>query len=203
MPTNQGEPRIVGYAQQRDFTCGAACLMVALHELGRGELSEQRELDIWRAAHPPFYTGCLPAALARRARHEGCDATLLVEPTAFRSQLQRCPPGLRLFYRYLLAVERLLERGLTVERIREPAEPLRRLIGRPGARMLLLVEVEDHDLHYLLVRRNDNDLVVLDPADGRNTRRPLQSELLPDNATGYYLFIEPGPSGRARASGGL
>ncbi len=181
---------IVSYAQSRDYTCGAAALMVALHELGRGELSEEQELRIWRYAHPLLYAGSLPAKLAKFARRQGCDARLLVWRSKLNELLRRCPFHWRLYYRYVSASERLAELGMPAEPCEGASEALRRLTERPGARMLALVEVDGYELHYVLARMCDGGLWVLDPAVGSNQRFEPDDPTLGHNLAGYFILID-------------
>ena len=184
------EPRIASYRQSRDFTCGAAALAVALHELGCGDLSEQEELRIWRYAHVPWYGGSLPARLARFAQERGCDARLLVCRARVRELCRAAPLRWRLVYRYVLAHERLAELQTPPVMLNTLADVSQWLDGRPRGRILALVQEDGYELHYVLARRHDGGLLVLDPAHGSNVR------VAPDNLTfgsspaGYFVLID-------------
>lgn len=64
------------YRQTTDFTCGPACLLMAMGALRQGRLLERREeLQIWREATTVFMTsghgGCSPQGLALAAWRRG------------------------------------------------------------------------------------------------------------------------------------
>ncbi len=181
---------IVSYAQSREYTCGAAALMVALHELGCSELSETQELRIWRDAHPRLYTGSLPAKLAKFAQRQGCAARLLVWRSRLDEFLRRCPFLWRLYYRYVLACERFAELSVAPDTCEAPSDVLRHLAKRPTARLLALVEVEGYELHYVLARICDGGLWVLDPACGSNQRFEPDELTLGHHLAGYFILID-------------
>ncbi|WP_221801820.1 GNAT family N-acetyltransferase/peptidase C39 family protein [Oceanobacter mangrovi] len=72
------------YEQTTDFTCGPACLMMALKTLNPNSLMNQREeLQIWREATTIFMTsghgGCSPYGLALSAFERGAQVALYAE----------------------------------------------------------------------------------------------------------------------------
>lgn len=71
------------YAQTLEFTCGPACLMMAMKSLDtKTRLDRTLELRLWREATSIFMTsghgGCSPYGLALSARQRGFDVTLYV-----------------------------------------------------------------------------------------------------------------------------
>ncbi|WP_445178481.1 GNAT family N-acetyltransferase/peptidase C39 family protein [Pseudomonas sp. McL0111] len=73
--------RVPFYSQTTDFTCGPACLLMAIGALQSERLLERREeLQIWREATTVFMTsghgGCSPQGLALAAWRRGFAVTL-------------------------------------------------------------------------------------------------------------------------------
>jgi len=71
------------YAQTLEFTCGPACLMMAMKSLNpKTRLDRMLELRLWREATSIFMTsghgGCSPYGLALSASQRGFDVTLYV-----------------------------------------------------------------------------------------------------------------------------
>jgi ribosomal-protein-alanine acetyltransferase len=74
--------RVPYYAQSTDFTCGPACLLMAMAALQRGrQFGLKDELDVWREATTVFMTaghgGCGPHGLALAAVRRGFPAEVV------------------------------------------------------------------------------------------------------------------------------
>ena len=72
------------YKQTLDFTCGASCLMMAMHAIDPSFIMDRRnELRIWREANMVFMTsghgGCGPYGMALAAFKRGFDVTVFIE----------------------------------------------------------------------------------------------------------------------------
>lgn len=75
--------RVPYYEQTLDFTCGAACLIMAMQALKpESEPDRKLELRLWREATTIFMTsghgGCGPYGLALAAKHRGFDVQVFV-----------------------------------------------------------------------------------------------------------------------------
>jgi len=75
--------RVPYYAQTLEFTCGPACLMMAMKAINpKAKLDRRQELRIWREATSIFMTsghgGCSPYGLALSAYHRGLKPKLFV-----------------------------------------------------------------------------------------------------------------------------
>ncbi|WP_417536502.1 GNAT family N-acetyltransferase/peptidase C39 family protein [Methylophaga sp.] len=75
-------PEVAHYSQSTDFTCGPACLMMAMKSMdGELALTRQLELQLWREATTIFMTsghgGCSPQGLALAANQRGLKTTLV------------------------------------------------------------------------------------------------------------------------------
>jgi ribosomal protein S18 acetylase RimI-like enzyme len=82
-----GESRVPYIRQTLEFTCGPACLLMAMKALdATAEISRARELRIWREATTIFMTsglgGCGPLGLALAAWRRGLQVTLSISDTA-------------------------------------------------------------------------------------------------------------------------
>jgi len=77
------QSRVPYYAQTLEFTCGPACLMMAMKAIApKTRLDRRLELRIWREATSIFMTsghgGCSPYGLALSAFHRGLKVRLFV-----------------------------------------------------------------------------------------------------------------------------
>lgn len=75
-------PEVAHYSQSTDFTCGPACLMMAMKCMDSElALTRQLELQLWREATTIFMTsghgGCSPQGLALAANHRGLKTSLV------------------------------------------------------------------------------------------------------------------------------
>ena len=73
------------FSQTTDFTCGPACLMMALKHLGAVEtLDERLELRLWRETTTIYlasgHGGCGPFGMAVAAAHRGVEAEVRLAP---------------------------------------------------------------------------------------------------------------------------
>lgn len=71
------------YQQTTEFTCGPAALMMAMHNQDASyEMSQEKELDLWREATTIFMTsghgGCHPIGLALAADRRGFEARVFL-----------------------------------------------------------------------------------------------------------------------------
>ncbi len=71
------------YQQTTEFTCGAACLLMAMAAIDTGRsMSRKEEIQLWREATTVFMTaghgGCSPQGLALAAWRRGFDVRLVV-----------------------------------------------------------------------------------------------------------------------------
>lgn len=91
------QARVPYYQQTTDFTCGPACLMMAMRALDDGlELSRTLELRLWREATSIFMTaghgGCGPYGLALAAHRRGFSVEIYVkESGVFLADTVRSP----------------------------------------------------------------------------------------------------------------
>ncbi|MCX4187968.1 GNAT family N-acetyltransferase/peptidase C39 family protein [Methylophaga sp. OBS4] len=75
-------PQVAHYSQTTDFTCGSACLMMALKAFAPDTMLDRKlELQLWREATTIFMTsghgGCSPQGLALAAFQRGLNTTLI------------------------------------------------------------------------------------------------------------------------------
>ncbi|MGJ8654198.1 MAG: GNAT family N-acetyltransferase/peptidase C39 family protein [Opitutaceae bacterium] len=74
------------YRQTTDFTCGPACLMMAMRSIDRSlPLNQELELDLWRESTTIFMTsghgGCHPLGLALAAQKRGFTVSTYINQT--------------------------------------------------------------------------------------------------------------------------
>jgi ribosomal protein S18 acetylase RimI-like enzyme len=76
-------PQVAHYSQTTDFSCGPACLMMAMKTFDQAlMLDRSLEFQLWREATTIFMTsghgGCSPQGLALSAYRRGLDTTLVI-----------------------------------------------------------------------------------------------------------------------------
>ncbi|ABC23562.1 GCN5-related N-acetyltransferase [Rhodospirillum rubrum ATCC 11170] len=81
--TNRVSSRVPLYHQTLEFTCGSACLMMAMHALdSRQPMTRSHEIRLWREATTIFmasgHGGCGPHGLALAAHRRGFEAEIYV-----------------------------------------------------------------------------------------------------------------------------
>ncbi len=155
-------------------TCGPACLMVALHEMGRPGLSRDRELKIWKHVRHFFLLGSTPAYVAEYAKSRGLATALYIdEPTAGRIGGNR-----RSFFHtlhrhlkrtYRMTARKARDNGLAVRSMNAFGDLAGILSADSALAAICLVYDEYGYLHFVLARRRGETFVVMDPADGSNT----------------------------------
>ncbi|MBJ2180824.1 GNAT family N-acetyltransferase/peptidase C39 family protein [Pseudomonas veronii] len=181
--------RVPYYPQTTDFTCGAACLLMAMGALLPERVATRREeLQIWREATTVFMTaghgGCSPQGLALAAWRRG-----------FRVRMQvnvRGPlflDGVRDQHKkdVMRLVHDAFEEELatsTVEQVLGGALDLPKVL-RDGGQPLVLISsyrlTRSKSPHWVMVTDCDDDFVYLhDPdVDHSQHRQPLDCQHLP------------------------
>jgi ribosomal-protein-alanine acetyltransferase len=177
------------YPQTTEFTCGPACLLMAMGALQRNRLLERREeLQIWREATTVFMTsghgGCSPQGLALAAARRG-----------FRVRLQLSMTG-PLFLdgvrnEHKKDVMRLVHEEFTAQLI---ASAVEREVGGPlnlpqlldnGGQPLVLISsyrlTRSKSPHWVIVTDCDEEFVYLhDPdVDHSQHRQPMDCQHVP------------------------
>ena len=181
--------RIPYYRQTLDFTCGPACLLMAMKALQPSRaMGREEELQIWREATTVFMTsghgGCSPQGLALAASRRGFDVALQVSVqgplflAGVRSEDKK-------------QVMRLVHEGFsrelrasTIEQL--PNGPLD-LAAFKTEQALALVLISSYRLtrskapHWVLLTDTDDDFVYLhDPdVDHSQQRQPLDCQYMP------------------------
>ncbi|WP_426200860.1 ribosomal protein S18-alanine N-acetyltransferase [Pseudomonas sp. TWP3-1] len=180
---------VAHYQQTTDFTCGPACLLMAMGALQADRLLERREeLQIWREATTVFMTsghgGCSPQGLALAAWRRG-----------FRVQLQLSVNG-PLFLdgvrdEHKKDVMRLVHEEFTaqlrdsdVEQSIGTALDLPRLLDAGGQPLVLISSyrlTRSKSPHWVMVTDCDDEFVYLhDPdVDHSQHRQPIDCQHVP------------------------
>lgn len=167
-------PRLLSWKQTRIYSCGPACLMTALAEFGKVELSEKNEMEIWRQVRNMIFMGSTPAYLARCSKSRGLSTRLWVKTRRGPSKSYGKTLFHRLLHSHLLRVYRKTalayrEQGHDVSDYREEFEILGVLKSSHASKAIYLIADDDEVFHFILVRLFGGNLVVMDPAFGNNT----------------------------------
>jgi hypothetical protein len=177
-------------------TCGPACMMTALHELGFCELNRATELKIFNKVSHARIMGSTPSKMARFALPFVPNTRLLQERPWQRPKERGLKAFHRIIHNYLFLVYRLgalnhKSQGLGFGFYKNQDEVIS-LIG-PCTKAICLVVDDEQILHFVLLRLVDKKLVVMDPATGENTAYDKSSLLafLKKSAAGYWIVMEP------------
>ena len=177
------------YPQTTDFTCGAACLLMAMGALVPARVALRREeLQIWREATTVFMTaghgGCSPQGLALAAWRRGFRVRMQVSVSGplfldgVRDQHKKD---------VMRVVHETFEEELAssdVEQVLGGALDLPRVL-RDGGQPLVLISsyrlTRSKSPHWVMVTDCDDDFVYLhDPdVDHSQHRQPLDCQHLP------------------------
>lgn len=165
------------YAQTLDFTCGPACLMMAMRYLNPAiELGRTLELMLWKEATLIYMTcglgGCGPFGLALAARRRGYRVTVAAADgrTAFLYSVRKPEKRtvIRLVHRELKA--QALALGVSLEHSSFPPEEMAEALRR---HVVPIVLVNTHRLHgvrvphWVVVTGLDDEHVYFhDPYEG-------------------------------------
>ncbi|MBI5846230.1 MAG: peptidase C39 family protein [Deltaproteobacteria bacterium] len=189
-------PQLYTWKQTRIYSCGPACLMTALHEFGKAELSEKTEMEIWRQVCNMIFMGSTPAYLARCAKSRGLSTKLWVKSRRGPSKSYGNTLFHRLLHSHLLRVYRKTatayrKQGNEVSDYREESKILGELQSNPESKAIYLIADDDDVFHFILVRPFGGTLVVMDPAGSTNT--PFMEDEFQDayepNMLGYCVLL--------------
>lgn len=168
-----GKRPVPYYQQTTDFTCGPACLLMAMAALQRARKAERREeVQLWREATTVFMTaghgGCSPQGLALAAWRRGFRVSLQVNVAGplflngVRSEHKR--QLMRLVHDEFCA--QLADSD--VQQVREHSQPLSQLLASGGQPLVLISSYRlSHSKapHWVLVTGCDEDFVYLHDPD--------------------------------------
>ncbi|MFJ2324505.1 peptidase C39 family protein [Pseudomonas sp. NPDC087690] len=177
------------YPQTTEFTCGPACLLMAMGALQAQRLLERREeLQIWREATTVFMTsghgGCSPQGLALAAWRRGFRVRLQVSLTGalFLDGVRDAHKKdvMRLVHEEFMA--QLAE--CDVEQVIGVALDLPRLLAAGGQPLVLISSyrlTRSKSPHWVMVTDCDEDFVYLhDPdVDHSQHRQPMDCQHVP------------------------
>ncbi|MFJ4248433.1 ribosomal-protein-alanine acetyltransferase [Pseudomonas helmanticensis] len=177
------------YPQTTEFTCGPACLLMAMGALQAQRLLERREeLQIWREATTVFMTsghgGCSPQGLALAAWRRGFKVRLQLSLTGalFLDGVRDAHKKdvMRLVHEEFMA--QLAE--CDVEQVIGVALDLPRLLAAGGQPLVLISSyrlTRSKSPHWVMVTDCDEDFVYLhDPdVDHSQHRQPMDCQHVP------------------------
>ncbi|BBP76871.1 GNAT family N-acetyltransferase [Pseudomonas sp. Ost2] len=183
------EAQVPYYAQTTEFTCGPACLLMAMGALqAKRQASRREEVQIWREATTVFMTsghgGCSPQGLALAAWRRGFGVRLQVSISG-----PLLLNGVR--NEHKKAVMRLVHDGFEeelrqtdVEQVLGGALDLPRLLAAGGQPLVLISSyrlTRSKAPHWVIVTDCDEEFVYLhDPdVDHSQHRQPLDCQHLP------------------------
>lgn len=201
--------KVPWYGQTTDFTCGPACLLMAMGALQAARVLERREeLQIWREATTVFMTsghgGCSPQGLALAAARRG-----------FRVQLQVSMAGPLFLEGVRDAHKKDVMRLVHDEFMAQlNVTPVEQLIGVPldlprllvdGGQPLVLISsyrlTRSKSPHWVVVTDCDEEFVYLhDPdVDHSQHRQPMDCQHLPVSQDEFQKMCSFG-RGKLRAA---
>jgi len=184
------------WKQTQINTCGPACMMTALYELGVSDLSKRTELEIFKKVSHARVMGSTPSKMAAFAAPFVPNTRLLKRKPWQRPREWGLKAFHRLIHRYLFFVyamgaffHKIRGRGFGFYTREEDALDA---IG-PFTKAICLVVDEEQILHFVLVHLVGEKLGVMDPATGENTAYGRDDLLafLEKSAAGYWIVMEP------------
>jgi hypothetical protein len=158
------------YEQTFDFTCGPACLMMALHHLDPSiPMEKGTEIDIWREANMVEIRGTSPQGLALAAHRRGFGARIVSnkESLPLRDLIIKRRPEvnievLDLFYEDLR--KKCAQAGIPHQiRVVRPQD-LWEALSRGGLPILLTstrISADEHIPHWILITGWDDSIVYV------------------------------------------
>jgi len=181
--------RVPYYRQTTDFTCGPACLLMAMGALQADRVLDRREeLQIWREATTVFMTsghgGCSPQGLALAAWQRGFRVRLQVSMTGalFLDGVrdERKKDVMRLVHESFIAQLQATD----VEQVLGGRLELPRLMAGGGQPLVLISSyrlTRSKSPHWVIVTDCDDDFVYLhDPdVDHSQHRQPMDCQHVP------------------------
>lgn len=194
----------MGYSnwqQTQEYTCGAASLMVAMHELIESDISETKEMEIWNYVHPFCYSGSMPGYLAIYAQKtKKLQAKIFHSPARCSQLLNRLPLAFRCLYKMLLLINAwslwcAKSHKVNIQEL-QGDDQMNTILdlakSQKDSRILVVIEVEEYELHYILLRHMSKDsFLIMDPAFGENMT--LSRQVFMDNYkhadVGFYLLL--------------
>ena len=186
------------WKQTRFNTCGPACLMTALHELGKSGLSESREQEIWTHVKHPLSLGSLPSRMAMYAASQGLNVKLLhrnIAPPDFKMHWKTPRKILhnKLIRTYYETAKEAESQGLPTEYYQEEQEILHRIVENHAFRVIYLIVDDDGVLHFILAREKGCRVAVMDPYFGLNRLydQPDFLNKLGGSMVGYAILMAP------------
>lgn len=190
------------WKQSMDWSCGPACLLVALNEFIHLEISEPNEHRIWLDVRFRIYWGSLAPSLADHVRRQyGLGSMIYVHEAEKELFLRTSPPDRQERYDWYLAEnlrenEALRAQGLPVITL-PPHQPaflamVEALLANHDIKVIPMIRDDDGILHYVLLRANEQQrIVVMDPDSGLNREWGVR-EFLADyqgRVTGLYVVL--------------
>ena len=179
------------YAQTMDFSCGSACVVMALGHFNLASpLDRDLEVEIWRETNAVEVGGCgrygvaAPLALRGLRPHIVCSANGLGLMDRVHERVSGIDPGALKFFHVMQ--QRLCARNGVTEEQRQPTLADIRAALAAERLVLALVstalfpEEEDEISHWVLVTgMRDNKLLVHNPLDGpEKAHRPVVAQAL-------------------------
>jgi hypothetical protein len=145
-----------------------------------------------------FYLGSLPSSLAKFAASRSLTTTLFCSRSGIKRLMRSGSEPLlrRLIHSYLGTVYRVSaakakQPGLNVVYIEEDLDILRSLSDGRHGKAICLIRDEFNFFHYILLRKDGDCLVVMDPAYGTNTsfKEDVFYRQLGKTMIGYHVLF--------------
>lgn len=192
--------RFQTWQQSTDYSCGAACLMVALNELINFEMSKEIEIKIWKQVHTLCYQGSLPGYICIYAKNFGIETEIYYFPSKIKQILKNIPSFYSNLYRLLLFVNwtvliKAKFKKIKINRLNKENNDLdlisNKLLNNKFYRIISVIEVENYELHYILLRADQNqNIVVMNPAYGFNEIYDYEEiKKYQDSSIGFHILL--------------
>lgn len=188
-PAPKVQMKVRYYAQTTDFTCGPACLLMAMHGHDkRIKQTPDSEIQIWREATTIFMTsghgGCGPHGLALAAFRRGFKVELSINHvgTLFRESVRQ-ESKKEVITLVQAAFEKELRRARVRTIIRDVSwQKIKEVLGRGGIPLVLISAyrlTETKEPHWVVITGIEDNFIYFHDPDIDDDQRPIDNINIP------------------------
>lgn len=188
-PVSPVRVKVPYYAQTTDFTCGPACLLMALRAFNKKtSLGPQAEIQIWREATTIFMTsghgGCGPHGLALAAQRRGFRPELYInnKGTLFKESV-RSPSKKEVIELVQKSFEHDLKKAKVKTHIKDINwEAITKVLAAGGVPLVLISAyrlTETKEPHWVVITGIEDNFIYFHDPDIDDEQRPIDNINIP------------------------
>ena len=150
------------YQQTKHYTCDPACLMMAMHCLGkRRKMVKAMEMQLWKEANLRTVQGCLPQGLALSAIKRGFHAEITCKKEHFCETTSKDNVSIEVAKRQL---NECIKHGVKINYKMPGIKDIKEALSNGGVPLLLVNSFRIHGIkspHWIVVTGIDNQSVSI------------------------------------------